>query len=252
MRTPEDEKMLSPEEKRTLYRVRKLTMHAIGKYDLLRDNDRVLIGLSGGKDSLVLTQLLAERMKVYKPRFEVMAAHISIPQIGYQSNLEYLKNFCEGQGVPFYHQEVSYEPMERKSPCLLCSRNRRKALFTLAEKLNCNKIAFGHQQDDALETLLLNMTFQGLIESMPPLLKMDKFNFSIIRPMLLVKEEDNARFAEIKGYPKMPKNCPFEHDSYRNKMKQLLVDLEQMNPNVRSCLWKSMSHINPRYMPPAE
>ena len=158
---------------------------AMVDYRLIEDGDKILIGLSGGKDSLALVDLLGRRQKILKPKFKVIAVHISMSNIGYVSDIEYLRTHCEKNGVEFFHHTTSFDMStdSRKSPCFLCSWTRRKTMFTLAKQFGCNKIALGHHQDDILQTLLMNMTFQGAFGTMPPILKMNKFEMTIIRPM---------------------------------------------------------------------
>lgn len=221
------------------------------EYGLIDEGDKILVGLSGGKDSLALLELLAERSHIYKPRFSVVAAHVAMTNIAYESDTDYLRTFAEALGVPFVRYETSFDPSTdtRKSPCFLCSWNRRKALFTLAKEQGCNKIALGHHQDDILETLLMNMTFQGAISTMPPRLVMRKFDMAIIRPLCLVHEAELAELAQIRGYQKQVKNCPYEHDSHRADMKSVLKALEQMNPEARYSLWSSMANIQEDLLP---
>ena len=178
------------------------------EYGLIDDGDKVLIGLSGGKDSLALVEFLAERSRVFKPRFSVVAAHVSMENIPYQADIEYLKNYCESFGVPFYHVTTSFNPDtdKRKAPCFLCSWNRRKKLFDLAKELGCTKIALGHHQDDILSTLLMNLTFQGAFATMPPRLYMNKVDVDIIRPLCLVPEVDLVEYAEFRELKKQIKN----------------------------------------------
>ena len=122
---------------------------AIWEYNLINDNDKILIGLSGGKDSLALLSLLAEKSRIFKPRFSVVAVHVVMGNVGYSSDLDYLRSFSESQGVPFFHVDTSYEYSEQsdKPHCFLCSWNRRKALFEKAKEMGCNKIALGHHMD---------------------------------------------------------------------------------------------------------
>lgn len=221
------------------------------KYGLIEDGDKILVGLSGGKDSLALLELLARRSRIFKPRFSVVAAHISMRNISYESDREYLRTYAESFDVPFVHYETSFDPSTdtRKSPCFLCSWNRRKALFTLAKELGCNKIALGHHMDDILETLLMNMTFQGAFSTMPPRLVMRKFDMTIIRPMCLVHEADLHEMALLRGFRKQVKNCPYERDSHRSDMKEVLRRLEEMNPEARYSLWGSMNNIQTDLLP---
>lgn len=224
---------------------------AIFEYGLISDGDRILIGLSGGKDSLALVDLLGKRSKIYHPRFEVVVTHIIMSNIPYRSDLDYLRSHAEAHGLPFFVHETSFDASTdtRKSPCFLCSWTRRKALFDIARQHGCNKIALGHHQDDIIETLLMNMIHQGAIGTMPPRLKMDKFDMEIIRPMCLVEEKDLIRVAEWRNYRKQIKNCPHESGSSRSDVKEILSRLEAINPEARYSLWKSMSNIQEDYLP---
>ena len=189
---------LFTEEEKTLRRIEKRFAKGVVEYGLIEEGDKILIGLSGGKDSLALVELLARRSRILKPRFSVVAAHVVMRNIPYQSDTDYLRSYVESQGVPFvlYETEFDASTDTRKSPCFLCSWNRRKALFTVAKEQGCNKIALGHHMDDILETLLMNITYQGAFGSMPPRLVMKKFDMTIIRPMCLVHESDLAEAGE--------------------------------------------------------
>ena len=122
-------------------------------------------------------------------------------------------------------------------------------MFTVAKEQGCNKIALGHHMDDILETLLMNMTFQGAFSTMPPKLVMRKFDMTIIRPMCLVHEADLLEMAAVRGYRKQIKNCPYETDSHRSDMKEVLHRLEEMNPEARYSLWGSMNNIQTDLLP---
>ncbi len=224
---------------------------AIFDYGLITDGDRILVGLSGGKDSLALVDLLGRRSKIFQPRFEVVVAHIIMTNIPYHSDTDYLKSCAEEHGLPFVVHETNFDAStdRRKSPCFLCSWTRRKALFDIAKQYNCNKIALGHHQDDILETLLMNMTHQGAIGTMPPRLKMDKFDMTIIRPLCLVTEQEIVQIAAWRGYRKQIKNCPYESGSNRSDIKEVLARLEAINPEARYSLWSSMSNIQTDYLP---
>ena len=239
------------EEDKIMRRVEQRFNKGMVKYRLIEDGDKILVGLSGGKDSLALLELLAKRPRILKPRFTVMAVHIGMTNIPYQSDLEYLKNYAEGLGVPFVYFETSFDLSTdtRKSPCFLCSWNRRKALFTVAKEHGCTKIALGHHMDDILETLLMNITFQGAFGTMPPRLVMRKFDMTIIRPMCLVHESDLSDMARVRGYRRQIKNCPYESQSNRSDMKEVLKSLEKLNPEARYSLWGSMTNIQEDLLP---
>lgn len=238
-------------EEKLIHTINRRFNKGVVEYGLIDEGDKILVGLSGGKDSLALLELLAKRSRIYKPRFSVIAAHVVMSNIAYESDTDYLRTFSEGLGVPFVSYETSFDPSTdtRKSPCFLCSWNRRKALFTIAKEQGCNKIALGHHQDDILETLLMNMTFQGAFSTMPPRLVMRKFDMTIIRPLCLVHEAELSELARIREYHKQLKNCPYEKDSHRTNMKEVLRTLERMNPEARYSLWNSMTNIQEDLLP---
>lgn len=234
-------------------RINKRFGKGVIQYGLIEDGDKILVGLSGGKDSLALVELLGKRARIFKPRFSVIAVHVVMKNIPYQSDLEYLKSHAAAYDVPLIVFETSFDHTTdtRKSPCFLCSWNRRKALFTVAKENGCNKIALGHHMDDILETLLMNMTYQGAFSTMPPKLVMRKFDMTIIRPMCLIHESDLLELAEIRNYKKQVKNCPYESGSSRSDMKGVLKQLESMNPEARYSLWGSMTNIQTDLLPDA-
>ena len=238
-------------DERLFRKIENKVKRAIFDYGLINDGDRILVGLSGGKDSLALVDLLGRRSKIYCPRFEGVVAHIVMTNIPYCSDREYLRSCAEEHDLPFIVHETSFDPSTdtRKSPCFLCSWTRRKALFEIAKAHKCNKIALGHHQDDILETLLMNLTHQGAFGTMPPRLRMDKFDMEIIRPMCLVEERELIQVAVWKGYRKQLKNCPYESGSSRSDMKELLRSLEAINPEARYSLWGSMTNIQEDYLP---
>ncbi len=238
-------------EEKMMRRIEKRFSKGVVEYGLIEDGDKILIGLSGGKDSLALVELLAKRARVFKPKFSVVAVHVVMKNIPYQSDVQYLKEYVESFGVSFvlYETEFDASTDSRKSPCFLCSWNRRKALFTVAKEYGCNKIALGHHMDDILETLLMNITYQGAFSSMPPRLVMNKFDMVIIRPMCLIHESDLIEMAQVRGYRKQVKNCPFESQSSRSTMKGILKQLEAMNPEARYSLWGSMTNVQEELLP---
>ena len=239
------------EEARLMRRVERRFANGVVTYGLIEEGDRILVGLSGGKDSMALLELLARRSRIFRPRFSVMAAHVSMANIAYESDTDYLRSFAEGMGVPFIQYEASFDSSAdtRKSPCFLCSWNRRKALFTVAKEHGCNKIALGHHMDDILQTLLMNLTYQGAFSTMPPLLRMRKFPLAIIRPLCLVHEADIAALAALRAWPAQQKPCPYEHDSGRTAIADILRRLEELNPEARYSLWGAMGNVQEELLP---
>ena len=242
----------SPEEIELLRLRARLTKRfhkACADYGLITDNDHVLIGLSGGKDSLALVELLGKRAQIHVPHFQVTAVHVRVKERDYHSDLSYLEEFCARAHVPFVVRDTEIGAEEKKDPCFLCSWFRRKALFDAAQELGCNKIALGHHMDDILETLLMNLTFQGAFSTMPPKLVMKKFDMTIIRPMCMVHESDLEEMASVRGFRKQIKNCPYETQSNRTDMKGVLKQLEALNPEARYSLWGSMTNVQEELLP---
>lgn len=240
------------EQQRLYKRINKQFGRATLGYSMFEDGDRILVALSGGKDSLTLLQLMTERSRIFKPRISVVAAHVTMVNIPYKANIEFLKDFCTSLGVELHILESGFDASTdtRKSPCFLCSWNRRKALFTLAQEIGCNKIALGHNMDDFIETMLMNITFQGAFSAMAPVMKMGKFPITVIRPLCLVNENDVEAYAKECSFPPQKKNCPYENDSNRKAMKEMLTHLETLNPEARYNLWGAMSNVQTELLPP--
>ncbi len=246
---------LNNESRRLEHRLKERFVKAMATYHLIEDDDRILVGLSGGKDSLLLTELLANRAKIDHPRFNVEVLHVRMENIQYETDTSYLQQFCDEQGVKLHLRTTRFEIGEetvndardarrQKQPCFLCSWMRRKEMFNLAQELGCNKIALGHHQDDMLHTALMNLTFQGRFDTMPARLKMHKMPLTIIRPLCLIEEADIKAYAEMKGYQKQKKICPYETNSHRTDIKRLYDEIEQINPEARYSIWRALNAEN--------
>ena len=232
---------------------------ACADYGLIEDGDHILIGLSGGKDSLALVELLGKRAQIYKPRFSVTALHVRVKERDYQTDLHYLESFCVQANVPLVVRdtkidnneriETANERLKEANPCFLCSWYRRKTLFNVAQELGCNKIALGHHKDDLLETMLMNLLFQGTFATMPPKLQMDKMPLQIIRPLCLIDEQELIAYAVERDFHKQAKLCPFEHVSSREKVKGILAQIKAISPEVTDSMFAAMSNIKTDYLP---
>ena len=223
-------------------RVRERLVKAMATYSLINDDDRILVALSGGKDSMCLLELLALRRQIRHPRFELEALHVRMSNVHYESDTDYLTSFARELGVRLHVRTTSFDAStdSRRSPCFLCSWYRRKVLFNVAQELGCNKIALGHHQDDILETTLMGLFYQGQFGSMPARLQMRKMPLVIIRPLCLETEADLKAYSELRGYHPPTKTCPYERSSHRSDMKQLLSELEARNPETRPCIWRAL------------
>ena len=214
------------------------------EFRLIEDGDKILVGLSGGKDSLCLLELLAKRSRVHRPQFSVEAAHIRMENIHYETDASYLQSFCDKLGVPLHVITTRLSPpttqAKKKPMCFLCSWQRRKQLFNLAQELGCNKIALGHHQDDIIHTALMNLTFEGQFSTMPALLRMRKMPLTIIRPLCLCEEADIRIFAEQQNYRKLLKQCPYEHETNRTAIHEIFLRMQQLNKETRYSIWNAL------------
>ena len=238
-----------------MHRLNERFVKAMATYHLIEDDDRILVGLSGGKDSLLLLELFAKRAKIDHPRFSVEALHVRMENIHYETDTSYLQWFCDALNVRLHVKTTSFEigpeaiknsrdARRQKQPCFLCSWNRRKQIFNLAQELGCNKIALGHHQDDLIHTALMNITFQGRFDTMPALLKMRKMPLTIIRPLCMIEEQDIKAYAELQGYQKQQKLCPYETNSHRSGIRHLYDAIEQINPEARYSIWRALNADN--------
>ena len=245
------------ESRRLEKRLNERFVKAMATYHLIEDDDRILVGLSGGKDSLLLLELLAKRARILHPRFEVEALHVRMENIHYETDTSYLQAFCDDLGVRLHVRTTRIEVdnlnhqnnqnarlRKQKQSCFLCSWNRRKEMFNLAQELGCNKIALGHHQDDILHTALMNLCFQSRFASMPARLKMRKMPLTIIRPLCMIQEQDIKAYAELQGYQKQQKLCPYETDSHRSDIKRLYEEMERISPEARYSIWGALEADN--------
>jgi len=215
---------------------------ALSEFQLVSDGDKILVGLSGGKDSLFLLEMLARRMKIERPAFKVEAIHVRMDNIKYESDTRYLESFCESFNVPLHIITAGFDSStdHRKTNCFLCSWTRRKVMFNFAQENGFNKLALGHHMDDIIHTAIMNEFFQGHFSTMPLRLKMRKMPLTIIRPLGCEHESDILEYAMKKGYQKQLKSCPYEKDSHRETAKKLFQQIEEINPEARYSMWNAL------------
>ena len=229
-------------------RLRKAVGQAVVGFGMLADGDRVLVALSGGKDSYSLLVLLDELRARAPIRFELVAVHLDQRQPGYDGAP--LRAWLEARGGEFHIlSEDTYAVVAEKIPagqttCGLCSRLRRGILYNAAADLGCTKIALGHHRDDVIETLLLSQLFNGQLKAMPPVLRSDDGRNVVVRPLFLAAEADLAAFAAEQAFPILPCNlCGSQEDLWRQQVKELLADLEARIPDVRASLVKAVQSV---------
>jgi tRNA 2-thiocytidine biosynthesis protein TtcA len=222
-------------------------------YELLRADDRIMVAMSGGKDSYTLFHLLMKLVPRLPFKVELIAVHLDQVQPGYDGVS--LHTYLESTGWPFeILREDTYsvvtEHLDEKSTyCSLCSRLRRGILYTAAERLGCNKIALGHHRDDSLETFLLNLFYSGKMQAMPARYRTDDDRFDVIRPLIECAEKDIAAYAEHLAFPIIPCNlCGSQDGLKRDAMTALLAQLEATNPHVRSVMANALRNIRPTHL----
>ena len=220
-------------------------------HTLIEDGDHILVGLSGGKDSMILLKALAERRRSLPFEFQISAAHIEARGIGYLIDKQKLTGFCRDLKVPFHSRiiEPDLEVDRSKTACFICSWHRRKELFSLTKELDCNKLALGHHRKDAVETLLLNMIYHGSISSLPYSLKMFDGRLHLIRPLMDLDERMLEEYAELNDLVRVEKSCPHEETTRRKSIARLINEIEKLHGKGPYNIFKSMDKIFPEYLP---
>lgn len=222
---------------------------AIADYKLIEDKDKILVAVSGGKDSLSLLTLLNERKKWAPVKYDLIAMHVETDfKCGGCVHTKILKKFFEDLGVKYYFKKIKVLDKNKKTSCFWCSWNRRKALFLAADKFGCNKIAMGHHKDDIIETLLLNIFYHGEFAAMNPSQELFKGKLTIIRPLCYVEEENMRKFAKESGFPSQMCRCPNSDTSKRRLMKRMVKRIEKDCPHVKTNIFRSVSRVKEDYI----
>lgn len=228
-------------------------LRTVTAHRLVEDGDRILVAVSGGKDSFTLVDLLAEARRRAPIDYEVVAWHLDQGQPGHDG--EPLRRWLERAGIRHeIHREETYGAVVAatgpgEAYCRVCSRLRRGILYTAAERLGCTKIALGHHRDDALETLLLNLLYAGRLQAMPASYRTNDGRFTVVRPLVECAESDIAAHAEAAGYPILPCNlCGSQGDLKRRRVADLLASLEREIPDVRSVMLAALRNVRPSHL----
>jgi len=232
---------------------------AIADYNLIEDKDRILVAVSGGKDSMTLLKLLAERKKWAPISYELIAMHVETDlKRGGCVYTKSLKAFFDANGIKSHFEKIRVREKGREGKrggekgkgvsCFWCAWNRRKALFMAADRLGCTKIALGHHKDDIIETLLLNLLFQGEFAAMNPRQELFGGKIVIIRPLCYVEEENMKKFARESKFPSQVCRCPNADTSKRRMMKDFIKDMEKVCPHVKTNIFRSISRVKEDYI----
>ncbi|MFH0726601.1 MAG: ATP-binding protein [Pseudomonadota bacterium] len=240
-----------PKRSHTFKALNRAVGQAIHRYDMIADGDRIAVGLSGGKDSLFLMWILTERLARIPIHYEVLAFHIDPGfEGGFSESLEAYgdeKNY-RLEIVRTDYGVVAHSGENLENPCFLCSMLRRKRLFELATKNRCNKLALGHNKDDLIETLFLNICYAGEISTMVPVQPFFDGEVTVIRPLAFADENDIRRFAKEEGFPDFINKCPSAGVSKRQEIKTLLNQLYRQNRKIKGNIFRAMSHVKPDYL----
>ncbi len=238
-------------------RLRREVGRAIGDYKMIEDGDRVMVCLSGGKDSFAMLDILLNLLKTAPVQFELVAVNLDQKQPGFPEHV--LPDYLNSIGVPYHIIEKdTYSVVKRvipegKTTCGLCSRLRRGTLYGYAEEHGINKIALGHHRDDILETFFLNIFYTGKLKAMPPKLLSDDKKNIVIRPMAYCREKDIARFAEYKNFPIIPCNlCGSQENLQRQAMKTMLNQWDNQFPGRLESIFTSLKNVAPSQLADTE
>jgi tRNA 2-thiocytidine biosynthesis protein TtcA len=224
---------------------------AMHRYEMLRDGDRILVGLSGGADSLTMMWMLAERQERIPIHYELFPIHIDP---GFEGGFsEALKTYSANCGFALRVEHTDYgilghSSFNRENPCFLCARLRRKRLFEIAAELECNKVALGHNKDDIIETLFLNICYSGEISAMVPYQPFFKGRFAVIRPLAFADEELIREFAREQNFPEFFNPCPSANHSKRQEIKTILKKLYRSNSKIKGNIFRALSHVKLDYL----
>ena len=213
---------------------------AIEEYNMIEEGDKIAVCLSGGKDSITMLSAFKALQRFYPKKFEIIAISINPGFEFFDTNL--LENVCKDLDVPLYignsnAKEIVFDIRKEKNPCSLCANLRRGIINSIAIENNCNKIALGHNQDDVLETFLLNLFYTGSIGTFSPVSYMDRSKITLIRPLVYTPEKEIRRFVRKNNIQVMDKVCPMDGVSKREDIKQLIFSLSKEIPMIRANLF---------------
>ena len=220
---------------------------AIDNYNMIEDGDKIAVALSGGKDSISMLMGFKNLQRFYPKKFDIIAVTINPGFEGFDVDL--LKNLCNDLDVPFivedgHMQEIVFDIRNEKNPCSLCANIRRGMLNSIAIREGCNKIAVGHNEDDVLETFLMNLFYAGSINTFAPVSYMDRSKITLIRPLIYAPEKYIRSFIKRNNIQVMPKACPMDGFSKRQDMKNFIFNMQKEIPNVRANIYGAIKRAN--------
>jgi len=243
---------LSVSKKRTIL-LRKIKK-AVRMFHLFDEDDKVLLGISGGKDSLTMLDLITDKSVWWAGKVNFFPVHIETGFSGEEGRLDRIRDFSKERGLDLAIIErkeiakTAFGENRPQNPCFICSRIRRKALIETANEFGANKIALAHHLEDVLETFLLNLFWGREISTMMPDQPLFKGKFRIIRPLFLVPEKEIIRYSSMFVFPDLSAKCPEFNKTKRQYVKRLLEKLEEDSPGLKSGMFRSLFHLKPEYL----
>ena len=223
---------------------------AIEEYNMIDEGDKIAVCLSGGKDSITMLHAFKSLQRFYPKKFELIAISINP---GFEFfDTTFVQEICDNLDIPLFIEEshakeIVFDIRKEKNPCSLCANLRRGVINSVAIREGCNKIALGHNQDDVLETFLLNLLYTGNIGTFAPMSYMDRTKITLIRPLIYTPEKDTKRFIKKNNLSVMPKVCPMDGTSKREDMKQLIYTLGKNIPMIRANLFGAIQRNLPEW-----
>lgn len=222
-----------------------LLRKGITKYKLIKDGDKIAVGVSGGKDSVTLLKLLAEYKRFSPEKFDLIAITIDLDFSGKNADFSPIKDLCESLNVPYYIEKtdigkIVFDVRKESNPCALCSKMRKGALNNLAKSLGFNKVAIGHHADDLIDTMMLSLFYEGRLSTFAPKSYLDKTDLTLIRPMIMLREMDVISYS--KELPVVDSCCPANKQTKREYVKDVLRDIGKNIPNVRDMIFTALIH----------
>lgn len=234
-------------EFKSIQKILSQVRRAVDGYDMIAEGDKVAVGLSGGKDSTTLLCVLKALSRFYPRKFDVVAITLDNGYSG--ANLDPIKRLCDEVDVELIIEQTNiykivFELRKEPNPCSLCANLRRGALNNVALANGANKVAYGHHYDDAIETFMLNLLNEGRIGCFQPVTNLDRTGITVIRPFIYTPEKEIKRFVKAEGLEIMPKVCPADGNTQRQKMKDLLSELERENHGTKKRIFGAMERSN--------
>lgn len=220
---------------------------AIEDYNMINENDKILVGLSGGKDSITLLLGLKALQRFYPKKFEIIACSVNPGFEFFDSN--FLKKLCDDNDIKFIEEksdikQIVFDIRKEKNPCSLCANLRRGILNSIAIREGCNKIALGHNEDDVLETFFLNLLYTGNMSTFSPISYMDRSKITLIRPLIYANEKEMKSFVKRNNIEVMNKSCPMDGHSKREEIKEYIYNLSKDIPHVRANVYGAIKRSN--------